>query len=74
MDAAFIGDAMAELPNHNRLKIVAANLHLGLRIRTLADEARDSFDAALHETLGIDDPPIEGDRWAPPGIQRSVAG
>ena len=66
MDAAFIGDAMSRLPDHKRMKIVAANLHRGPGDRTLADDARDSFNAALFETLDIADPPIEGDWWLPP--------
>ena len=66
MDTAFIGDVMSVLPDHRRMRIVAANLHRGLGTRTLADEARESFDAALYQTLEIDDPPIEGDWWLPP--------
>ena len=74
MDAAFIGDAMASLPDHRRMRVVAENLHRGRWDSTLDDEARASFDAALYETLGIDDPPIEGDRWFPPETQRSGVG
>ena len=71
MDTAFIGDVMSVLPDHRRMRIVAANLHQGLGNRTLADEARESFDAALYQTLDIADPPIEGDWWLPPEAQRS---
>ena len=72
MYARFIGDVMSGLPDHPRMRVVAENLHLDGGDRTLADEARQSFDAALYETLGIDDPPIdEGDWWLPPEIQRS---
>ena len=69
MDAAFIGDAMAGLPDHPRTRVVAGNLR-GMGNSALADEARQSFDAALYETLGIDDPPISGDWWLPPETQR----
>ena len=71
MDAAFIRGAMSGLPDHRRMRTVAANLHRGRGERSLADEARTSFDAALHETLDIVDPPIEGDWWLPPGIHRT---
>ena len=66
VDAAFINDAMSRLPDHRRMRVVAANLHRGRWAATLADEARDSFDAALFQTLDIDDQPIDyGDWWAP---------
>ena len=69
MDAAFIGGAMSRLPDHQRMKIVAVNLHGGRGDPTLADEARSSFDAALYQTLDIPEPPEEGnwDWWLPPG-------
>ena len=67
MDVSFIGDVMSALPDQRRMRIVSANLHRGLENGTLADEARDSFDAALYQTLGIDDSPIEWDWWLPPG-------
>ena len=70
MDARFIGDVMSGLPDHPRMQILAENLHLDGGDRTLADEARQSFDAALYETLGIYDPPISGDWWLPPETQR----
>ena len=70
MDSRFIGDVMSGLPDHLRMQIVGENLHLDGGDRTLADEARQSFDAALYETLDIDDPPIEGD-WLHPATQRS---
>ena len=66
MDTPFIGDAMSRLPDHLRMRIVAKNLHRGLGNRTLADEARESFDDALCSTLSIDAPSIAGDWWAPP--------
>ena len=71
MDTVFIGEVMSVLPDHRRMRIAAANLHRGLGNRTLADEARESFDAALYQTLNIDAPPIEGDWWLPPEAQRS---
>ena len=71
MDAGFIGEAMSGLPDHERMQVVDENLHLERGDRTLAEAARDSFDTALYETLGIQDPPIEWDYWALPEIQRS---
>ena len=68
VDAAFINNAMSRLPDHNRMRIVAANLHLGRGDSTWAKEARHSFSAALYQTLDISDPSEEGnwDWWAPP--------
>ena len=70
MDSAFVGDMMARLPDHRRMKIVAANLHLGRGGWTLAHEAQHSFSTALCETLDIPDPPEEGswDWWPPPAL------
>ena len=68
MDARFIGDVMSGLPDHPRMQIVVENLDLDGGDRTLADEARQSFDAALYETLGIDAPPIEGTGGCLPGL------
>ena len=70
MDALFIGDAMSRLPDHRRMMIVAENLHRGRGDWTLAAEARDSFSAALCQTLDIPEPP-EQDGWdwlAPPEL------
>jgi hypothetical protein len=69
MDAAFISDAMARLPDHRRMRVVAENLRLGRGAWSLADEARDSFSAALYQTLDIEAPPIEGDWWLLPQLQ-----
>ena len=66
MDVSFIGDVMSALPDRSRMRIVSVNLHGGLGNFTLADEAIESFDAALYETLDIADPAIEGDWWLPP--------
>ena len=66
MDVSFIGDAMSALPDQSRMRIVSVNLHGGLGNFTLADEAIESFDAALYEALNIADPAIEGDWWLPP--------
>ena len=66
MDVSFIGDVMSALPDQRRIRIVSVNLHGGLDNFTLADEAIESFDAALYETLDIADPAIEGDWWLPP--------
>ncbi len=66
MDVSFIGDAMSALPDQRRIRIVSVNLHGGLGNFTLADEAIESFDAALYETLDIADSAIEGDWWLAP--------
>ena len=69
MDAVFVSGAMSGLPDHRRMRIALANLNRARGDRTLADEARDSFNSALYETLDIVDPPIEGDWWLPPGTE-----
>ena len=66
MDVSFIGDVMSALADQSRMGIISVNLHGGLGNFTLADEAIESFDAALYETLDIADPAIEGDWWLPP--------
>ena len=66
MDIQFIGNVMSALPDQSRMRHVSLNLHGGLGNFTLADEAIDSFDAALYQTLDIADPTIEGDWWLPP--------
>ena len=68
VDASFISNARSRLPGHNRMRIVAANLHLGRGGWTWAKEAQHSFSAALYQTREIPDPPEEdnGDWWAPP--------
>ena len=48
------------------MRDVCVNLHGGMGNFTLADEAIDSFDAALYQTLDIAYPAIEGDWWLPP--------
>ena len=62
MDALFISDAMARLPDHRRMRVVAGNLRLGRGDWTWEHEVRDSFNAALCQTLDIPDPPEE-DGW-----------
>ena len=72
MDAPFIGDVMSELPDHRRMRVVAENLHRGRWRPTLADEARESFDAAHYQILDINDQPIDdGDWWFPTETLRS---
>ena len=66
MDVSFIGDVMSALPDRSRMRNVSVNLHGGLGNCTLADEAIETFDAALYQTLDIVDPAIEGDWWLPP--------
>ena len=68
VDAAFIGDVMARLPDHRRMQVVAENLHLGRGEWTWEHEVKHSFDTALCETLDIPDPPEEDgwDWWEPP--------
>ena len=66
MDIQFIGIVMSALPDQSRMRDVSLNLHGGMGNFTLADEAIESFDAALYETLDIADPAIEGDWWLPP--------
>ena len=66
MDIQFIGNVMSALPDQSRMRDVSLNLHGGMGNFTLADEAIESFDAALYETLDIADPAIEGDWWLPP--------
>ena len=65
-DVSFIGDVMSALPDQNRMRIVSLNLHGDLGNFTLADEAIESFDAALYQTLDIAEPAIEGDWWLSP--------
>ena len=57
VDARFISDVMSRLPDHERIKAIGDNLFRGQRDRTLADEARDSFNGALYQTLDIMEPP-----------------
>ncbi len=71
MDAAFIADGMSRLPDHRRMKVVAENLRRGRWDWTWEHEVRESFSSALHETLDINDPPIEGECWLPPQLQPS---
>ena len=66
MDVSFIADVMSELPDQSRMRDVSVNLHGDLGNCTIAEEAIESFDAALYETLDIADPAIEGDWWLPP--------
>ena len=66
MDVSFIGDVMSVLPDQSRMRDVSVNLHGGIGSFTLADEAIDSFDAALYQTLDIADPAIECGWWLPP--------
>ena len=65
MDVSFIADVMAALPDQSRMRDVFLNLHGGMGNFTLADEAIETFDAALYQTLDIDDPSIEGVWWFP---------
>ena len=65
MDVSFIGDVMSALPDQSRIRNVSMILHGGMGTFTLADEAVDSFNAALYQTLDIDDPVIEADWWFP---------
>lgn len=53
VDAEFIDDVISRLPDHQRMKIVRENLMGGRADWTLADQARDTFDAALYQTLEI---------------------
>ena len=57
-------NALSGLPDHERMQIVAENLHRG--------RARQSFDPALYAILGTEDPPSEGN-WLHPATQRSGA-
>ena len=66
MDIQFIGNAMSAFPDQSRMRDVSLNLHGGRGNFTLAEEAIESFDAALYATLDIADPVIEGDWWLPP--------
>ena len=66
VEVSFIGDVMSALPDQSRMRDVSVNLHGGIGNFTLADEAIDSFNAALYQTLDIADPAIEGDWWLPP--------
>ena len=70
VDAAFINDAMSRLPDHRRMKVVAANLHMGRGGWTWAHEVQHSFSNALCQTLDIPDPPEEEgwDWWPPTGL------
>ena len=65
MDVSFIGDVMSALPGQRQIRHVSMILHGDMGTFTLADEAVDSFNAALYQTLDIDDPGIEGDWWFP---------
>ena len=65
MDVSFIGDVMSALPDQRRIRNISMILHGGMGTFTLADEAVDSFNAALYQTLDIDDPGIEVDWWFP---------
>ena len=65
MDVSFIGDVMSALPGQRQIRNVSMILHGDMGTFTLADEAVDSFNAALYQTLDIDDPGIEGDWWFP---------
>ena len=56
VDAEFIADVMSRLPDHQRMQIVGENLLGGRTDWTLADQARDTFNAALYQTLEIGDP------------------
>ena len=62
MDAAFISDVMASLPDHRRMRVVAKNLHRGRGDWTWANEVRRAFDDALCQTLDIPDP-SDQDVW-----------
>lgn len=61
MDAAFISEVMSRLPDHERMRIIGDNSFGGGQDGELADEARDSFNAALYHTLYIEEPPAEDD-------------
>ena len=50
-------DAMSRLPDHEWITAIGDHLFGGQRDRTLADEARDSFNGALYQTLDIVEPP-----------------
>ena len=51
IEAQFIGEVMARLPDHERMKIVSWS---GTpNAQTLADYAKESFTGALYITLGI---------------------
>ena len=70
VDASFIADVMARLPDHRRMRVVAENLRLGRSDWTWEHEARHAFDTALCQTLDIPDPP-EDENWdwrTPPGL------
>ena len=60
VDATFISDVMSRLPDHERMKAIGDNPFRGRPSRTLADEARDSLNGALYQTLDIVEPPPEG--------------
>ena len=62
MDASFISDAMARLPDHRRMRVVAGNLRLGRGNWTWEHEVRNAFDTALCRAMDIPDPP-EQDGW-----------
>ena len=66
IDIQFIGNVMSALPDQSRMRDVSLNLHGGLGNFTLADEAIESFDAALYATLDLADPAIECGWWLPP--------
>ena len=55
MDIQFIANVMSALPDQSRMRDVSLNLHGGMGNFTLADDAIESFDAALYETLDIAD-------------------
>ena len=53
VEAEFIGEVMARLPDHDRMKIVSWS---GMQYaRTLADHAKESFTGSLYITLGIEE-------------------
>ena len=66
MDIQFIGNVMSALPDQSWMRDVSLNLHGGLGNCTLAEEAIESFDAALYQTLDIADPAIGEDSWLSP--------
>ena len=53
VDAEFIGEMMARLPDHERMKMVSWS---GIPDEgTLADHAKESFKGALYIALGIEE-------------------
>ena len=53
VDAEFIGEVMSRLPGHDRMEIVADRPGV-LDDRSLADHAKETFNAALYRTLWLD--------------------